>query len=357
MNGKTMKKISATFLVAFLLCLVAVWPTAAAKTSAPFPPGTWRGKGIWTGAISNGQISAVVARPGIMSFEVQVAPDGTVTGGQWSLDPTDVNVDAPSIGVATGNISGMGGLGGTGSNITINGTDYITVDIPSLGVSGIEVDLPASGSFWATTVSCTFVQGDLANVARDEQKAAGFSTSVVSPFTAIRISAPGEKGNESWDETYVALVEKMMNVTGKPKPTAKELSDLVSEIGKFQAGLVKAASCADAPKNLEKGKQPYTWFVEKFTEMLNKILGDPSGYTGADISEMLFAAVQTGAVGSAAPDQEAARVLEDQFREVLTQKLNEDIANGNKNDALLIYLAAKQAGYKDLAGQAHQFAL
>ncbi len=356
MNGKLMKKTSALFIAGLLACSVIAGP-AAATTSAPFPPGTWRGKGVWTGAISNGQVSAVVASPGIMSFEVQVAPDGTVTEGQWSLNPTDVNVEGPSIGTATGNISGMGGLGGTGSNITIEGTNYVSMDIPSQGVSGIGVEVPASGSFWATTASCTFVQGDLANVARDEQMAAGFSTSIISPFTATRIAAPGEKGNESWDEAYVALVEDMMSVAGKAKPDAQEVSDLVDAIMKFQAVLVKAASCTDAPENLEKGKQPYTWFVEKFTEMMNKILKDPSGYTGADISEMLFAAVQIGAVGSAAPDQEAAQALGDQFKEVLTQKLNEDIASGNKNDALLIYLAAKQAGYNDLADQAHQFAL
>jgi len=145
-------------------------------------------------------------------------------------------------------------------------------------------------------------------------------------------------------------------MTLNPKPAANEVFQLVSEIEKFQANLNKAQSCPNLPKSFQKGKQPYTWFVEKFTEMLNKLLSDPSQYSGSDISEMLFAAAQLGAVGSAAPDTEAAKELEAKFQSVLSQKLDADIASGDKSDAKLIYLAASQAGYKDLANKAHAFA-
>ncbi len=341
---------------AALILIMSVSPALAGKPTATIPPGTWHGSAYWTGAISNGGISATIVSPAIYTFEFQIQPDGTVNNGAWNTNTAQVNVSVPSLGPAGGTITGGGPLGGTGDFITASGSYSVTVSIPSIGVGGYTLDLPASGGFQATTASCNTVYGDLADQAREVQQAAGFSTSVKGPFTAVRIAAPGEKGVQSWEQNYVALLDKMAALTQNPKPTAKEVFSLVSEIEKFQANLNQAQSCPDLPKSFQKGKQPYSWFVEKFTELLNKLLSDPSGYNGSDISEMLFAAVQLGAVGSAAPDPQAAQELETKFKTVLGQKLDADIAASNKDDAKLIYMAAAQAGYKDLATKAHDFA-
>lgn len=351
-----MRKLPAILSVAAILAFMCVSPALAEKPSASIPPGTWHGSAYWTGAISNGGVSATIVTPAVYTFEFQVEPDGTVSNGLWSTNTATVNVNVPSLGPASGTISGGGSLAGTGDFITATGMYHISVSIPSLGVSDFPLDFPASGGFQATTASCNTVYGDLASQARQAQQAAGFSTSVMGPFTAVKIASPGEQGVQSWEQNYVALLDKMDALIKNPKPTPKEVFELVGEVEKFQANLIEAQPCSDLPASFKKGKQPYTWFVEKYTEMLNKLLANPADYSGADISEMLFAALQLGAVGSAAPDEQAAKELEAKFKDVLGQKLDADIAAGDKGDAKLIYLAASQAGYKELATKAHDFA-
>ncbi len=349
-----MRRLIGIILVAALLVGLAALPVLAAKPSMPFPPGKWKGKGVWTGAISGNDVGVTIVGASVYDFELNVDPEGNIDG-LWTLAPTKVNVAMPEGESASGVISGMGGLAGNGA-ATVDGTYTISITIPSVGVSGYEVALPAEGSFWPTSGSCTFIQGDLANQARESQQAAGFATSVVGPFTAKRIAAPGDDGTQSWDESYVELVEKMTELLGTPNPSTTEVLALVIGVDEFTANLVKASVCNEAPSNLEKGKQPYTWFIERFTELMNKILDDPSAYSGADIAEMLIASVNIGAVGSAAPDSEAAAQLKAKFEQVLNQKLDDDIAKGDKVDAVLIYLAAAQAGLGELATKAHGFA-
>lgn len=341
---------------AVLVLSTSVTPALADKPVATIPPGTWHGSAYVTGGIAGNQMTATLASPSIYTFEFQVQPDGTVSNGLWSTNTAQVNVSVPELGPAGGTITGGGSLGGTGDFVTASGNYSVSVSIPSLGISSFPVELPASGGFQATTANCNTVYGDLADQARQQQQAAGFSTSVMGPFTAVRIAGPGEQGVQSWEQTYVALLDKMEAMKNNPQPTAKEVYQLVSEIEQFHANLAKAQSCPDLPKSFKKGKQSYTWFVEKYTEMLNKLLSNPGAYNGADISEMLFAALQLGAVGSAAPDEQAAQELEAKFKDVLGQKLDADIAAGNKDDAKLIYMAASQAGFKDLAAKAHDFA-
>ncbi|MHB0915527.1 MAG: hypothetical protein ACYC4M_07590 [Thermoleophilia bacterium] len=351
-----LRKLLTSLSVAAFFAFMCVSPALAEKPSASIPPGTWHGSAYWTGAISNGEMSVTIVTPAVYTFEFQVEPDGTVSNGLWSTNTANVNVNVPSLGPASGTISGGGSLAGTGDFVTATGMYNISVSIPSLGISDFPVEFPAKGGFQATTASCNTVYGDLADEARQAQQAAGFSTSVMGPFTAVKIAGPGEQGVQSWEQNYVALLDKMAGITANPKPTPKEVFELVSEIEKFQANLVQAQPCGDLPSSFKKGKQPYTWFVEKYTEMLNKLLANPADYSGADISEMLFAALQLGAVGSAAPDEQAAKELEAKFKDVLGQKLDADIAAGDKGDAKLIYLAASQAGFTDLADKAHDFA-
>lgn len=337
--------------------VICASPADAKPPTAEFSPGTWRGTAIWTGGISNGDVTVTVAGAGIIEFELMVEPDGTINNGVWSLNTTTINETGSAFGSATGKVNGMGNLSGTGALVKTGGTFNLTVSIPSLGIGDVGADSPADGQFYPTTASCTFVQGDMATASRAGQQAAGFTTSVKAPFTATRIAGPGQKGNESWDEAYAKLVEQMTALMDTPKPKVADVLDLVNKIEQFQAHLVAASSCSDPPKNLQKGKQPYTWFVQKFIEMMQKILSDPSGYTGSDISEMLFVAVEIGAVGSAAPDDAASIDLEIKFLQVLGQKLDEDIAKNDKQDAFMIYMAAKQAGFGELAAKAHDFAL
>jgi hypothetical protein len=334
---------------------MSISPVLAEKPAATIPPGTWHGSAYVTGAIA-GQVSATIVTPAIYTFEFQVEPDGTVINGLWNTNTANVNVNVPSVGTGSGVITGGGSLGGNSEFVTASGTYNVTISIPSIGVSGFPFEYPAMGGFQATTASCTTIYGDLATQARQAQQAAGFSTTVMGPFTAVRVAGPGEQGVQGWEQNWIQLIDKMDAMIANPKPTAQEIYELVIEIELFQANLVKAQSCPDIPKGFKKGKQSYTYFVEKYTEMLNKLLSSPGDYSGGDISVMLFAAVQLGAVGSAAPDEQAAKELEAKFKDVLGQKLDADIAAGDKADAVQIYLAASQAGYKDLAAKAHDFA-
>lgn len=348
--------------IRFLLLSVMLWgllafPALADKPVAVIPPGTWHGSCTWYGGISGNGMTVTITTPAMYNFDFQIDPTGKVTSGLWNMNVATATVQVPSLGTATGSITGGGSLGGTGAFVTVSGSLSMSVDIPSLGISGFDLEIPASGGFQATTASCTVVWGDLADKAREIQQAAGFSTTVMGPFMATRTAAPGQEGVPSWEQSYVDLLDRMDALTKATDPTAAEVSSLVIDIEKFQANLIKGQSCPDLPSSFQKGKQPYTWFVEKYTEMLSKLLDDPSAYSGGDISEMLFAAIQLGAVGSAAPDEAAAAALEAKFKAVLDQKLDADLAAGDKKDALYIYLAASQAGYTDLAAKAHDFAL
>ena len=347
---------SISILTGAALFLLLIVSPAAAKPTALIPPGTWHGTAYVTGGIAGNGINANLTSPSIYSFEFQVQPDGTVVNGLWSTNTANVNVNVPSLGPAGGTVSGGGNLGGTSGFVTASGSYNIAVSIPSMGVSGVPVEFPASGGFQATTANCNAIYGDLATEARKEQQAAGYSTSVLGPFTATKIAGPGENGTQSWEQNWIALLDRMGAMIKNPQPAVKDVWQLVTDIENFQANLAKAQSCPDLPKSFQKGKQPYTWFVEKYTEMLNKLLDNPAAYSGSDISEMLFAALQVGAIGSAAPDDAAAQALEAKFEAVLGQKLDADIAAGKKDDAQLIYLSASQAGFKDLAAKAKGFA-
>lgn len=339
-----------------ILFLLAVSPALAEKPTATIPPGTWHGSAYVTGGIAGNQVAANLTSPSIYTFEFQVQPDGTVINGLWSTNTANVNVNVPSLGPASGTFTGGGSLGGNGEFVSASGTYNITVSIPSLGVSGIPVEFPASGGFQATTANCNAIYGDLATQARQQQQSAGFSTSVMGPFTATRVAGPGEQGVQSWEQNYVQLLDKMDAMIKNPKPTAKEVYELVIEIELFQANLVKAQSCPDLPKSFQKDKQPYTWFVEKYTEMMNKLLSNPDTYSGGDICVMMYAAAQIGAIGSAAPDQQSAQALQAKFKEVLEKKIDADIAAGDKQDATKICETVKRGSFTDLAAKACGFA-
>lgn len=341
---------------AAILFLLAVSPALAEKPTASIPPGTWHGSAYVTGGIAGNQVAANLTSPSIYTFEFQVQPDGTVINGLWSTNTANVNVNVPSLGPASGTFTGGGSLGGNSEFVTASGTYNITVSIPSLGVSGIPVEFPASGGFQATTANCNAIYGDLASQARKQQQSAGFSTSVMGPFTATRIAGPGEQGVQSWEQNYVQLLDKMDAMIKNPKPTATEVYKLVIEIELFQANLVKAQSCPDLPKSFQKGKQPYTWFVEKYTEMFNKLLDNPDAYSGSDFCVMMYAATQIGAAGSAAPDQQAAQQLMEKFKKVIDKKIDEDIAKNDKGDAQEICGSLKQGNLKDLTAKACGFA-
>ncbi|MCL5883168.1 MAG: hypothetical protein M1539_04240 [Actinobacteria bacterium] len=352
-----MRRITPILAAAVLWLFATVTPALADKPTADIPPGTWHGTAYVTGAIA-GQVSATLVTPSIYTFEFQVQPDGTIINGLWSTNTANVNVNVPSLGAASGTVSGGGNLGGNSAFVTASGSYSITVSIPGLGIGGYPVESPASGGFQATTANCTVIYGDLATGARKAQQAAGFSTSVMGPFTATRIAAPGQQGVQSWNENYVALIDKMNGMLDNiyPKLNVKEVLQLVNEIEQFQANLIKAQTCPDLPKNFKKDKQPYTYFVEKFTEMLNKILDNPSGYSGSDICDLLWAAHQLGVLGSAAPDEQAAQELLTKFEQVLNNKIDEDIKAGNKSDAEVICVNLKQGSFADLANQACAFA-
>jgi hypothetical protein len=340
-------------LAGLVTSLLFVAPANAVKTGSEFPPGIWRGKAVWTGTITNGTVTVYVAGAGIIDFEMTVAPDGTVTDGDYILHSTNINEDIAGVGPVTASVAAMGNMTGTGAMVTGNGNFNIKIISWPLPIAPMEFgESGGSLGFYPATASCTFVQGDMAELARDVQQAAGFSTSIKAPFTATRISAPGEKGSQSWDDNYVELVTAMETLASQPKPAIQDVKDLANKVDLFNVNLVKSSTCSDTPKNLQKGKQPYNYFLEKFSQLMTKILSDPSGYTGADISDLLMIAVHIGAVGSAAPDDAAAQQLEASFKQVLGQKLQADIAANDTTDITIIYIAAAQAGFTELAAQA-----
>lgn len=351
-----LRKFIAIMTVAAVYAVTSVSPVLAGKPTATIPPGTWHGTAYVTGGISGNQLMANLTSPSVYTFEFQVQPDGTVIKGLWNTNTANVSVNVPELGPAGGTISGGGSLGGNSEFVTAAGTYAITVSIPSLGVSGFPVEFPAAGGFQATTANCNTIYGDLATEARQQQQAAGYATSVMGPFTATRIAGPGEQGVPGWEQNYIQLLDKMDAMIKNPKPSAKEVLDLVIEIELFQANLVKAQSCPDLPKSFKKGKQPYTWFVEKYTELLNKLLDNPDAYSGSEIFTMMYAAYQIGALGSAAPDEQAAQELLAKFKQVLDKKIDADIAAGDKSDAEHICFALKQGSFKDLAAKACDFA-
>ena len=333
--------------------LVAPSTVAEAKPSAAFPAGRWKGIGVITGGIAQTDVQAAITNPATVTFEVEVAPDGTVVDGVWQLSGATVQVVIPG-GSGTASISGSGTLAGTGTRVAVDGSLSIsgTVTVQGLTVPLSGISVGAGGGFSPTGASCDVVWGDLSTEARSVQQAAGFSTSVTGPFSAKRIAKAGENLSLSFDETYVELVTAMEQLAAQSPPPVADVVKLATKIDAFYAQVFGSAACADGPKNLEKGKQPYTTFVDKLGQMLLAALQDPNAYSAEDLQQLLLVAIHFGLLGAAAPDPQFAAQLSGEFEAALSSALAKAKAASDHTDCIIVFLAASAGGYSSIAKEA-----
>ena len=331
--------------------LLSAGPVSAAPPPGAFPPGVWKGAGVMTGAISTQGVTAFAEGPWIFRFVVEVAPDGSVVDG--SIEGSGDVSSVVTGGEGTFTISLAGTLAGSSARVEVGGTFHLSGQVTAQGVTvPVELDFPAEGGFTPTSATCAVVTGDIATEARAEQAAAGFTTSVTGPFTAVRVAAAGANLAPGFEEQYVQLVSTVDQLAAMATPPAAEMVALVEQSEDFYDNVFGTTSCPGGTPNLSPGKQPYTYFVKKLGELLLKALANPSAYSVSDINSMAIAAVRIGVVGGAAPDAQLGDQVDQALFDALATKLSEAIANQDKTDCAIIHITATTLGFDELLADA-----
>jgi hypothetical protein len=331
--------------------IVSTAPVHAAPPSASFPPGVWKGAAVGTGGISQPGIDAFISQPIAFNFEVEVAADGSVVGGNWSMTG---EVAAATPGAeGTLSLGGSGTFGGTGARVALTGTITFAGNITVQGAPfPINFTADAAGGFSPTTATCTFVTGDIATEGRAAQQAAGFATTVTGPFTAYRIGNAGAEGVPGFEAQYVELVGKADALLAQTPPPAAEVVALVQQVEAFYHNVFNYGACPGGSPNLQPGKQPYTYFVKTIGALLLAALADPSAYSVDDLSALAFAALRIGVIGSAAPDPELSAQVSQALFDALSAQLSAAVAANNQTDCVIIHITASSLGFTELLADA-----
>jgi hypothetical protein len=326
-------------------------PAVAAPPTATFPPGVWKGAAVGTGGISGQGVDAFISEPIKYTFEVEVAPDGSVAGGTWTMTGEVAAATPGAEGVLS--LGGSGTFGGTGARLAIAGSITFAGSITVQGTAyPINFTADAAGGFSPSTATCTFVTGDIATEGRAAQEAAGFATSVTGPFTAYRIGNPGAAAVPGFEEQYVELVGKADALLAQSPPPAAEVVALVQQAESFYHNVFNYSSCPGGNANLLPGKQPYTYFVKTIGALLLAALTDPTAYSVDDLSALAFAALRIGVVGSAAPDPELAGQVSQALFDALSGQLSAAAAANNQTDCVIIHITASALGFTELLADA-----
>ena len=316
-------------------------PPAPSAPTPAFLPGIWKGAALGTGAISGQGTDAFFSKPFRMTFEFEVAPDGTVANGVWSWTG-EVSVAAEGV-EGTFTMVASGTVFGTGARVEYSGIIHESGSMTVQGnVIPIEQDVPATGAFSPLSVSCAVATGDVATEGRQLQAEAGMSTTVTGPFTARRTASPDSP--VEFQEEFAELVEQANALIAAGLPAAADVVALAQKAEDFYQNVFATGSCAGSAPGLLPGKQPYTMFVKVIAELVLTALANAEAYTAEDINALALAALRIGVIGAAAPDPALAAEVLQGLLDVLSDKLAAAIAEENKSDCVIISIAAASLG-------------
>jgi hypothetical protein len=317
--------------------------TRASAASAAFPPGIWKGAAVITGGISSADVSAFVTVPIVFDFDVEVAPDGAVTDGQWTV--TGEAAAAVTGGEGTMAFTGSGDLAGSGSRVTFAGPVHLSGSVSVDGASyPVEVDVDVAGGFSPIAATCNGVSGDFATEARQVQVDVGFASTMAGPFTAVRVGSAGDNLAPGFEDQYVALLTTADQLLQQDPLPAAGVAALAEQVTKFYENVFASASCAGGTPNLEPGTQPYAHFTTKIGELLLNALATPSAYTLDELAELATAAETIGLVGGTTPDANVSQALLD----ALTMQLDAAAQAENTADCTIIAVLAETLEFAEL---------
>jgi hypothetical protein len=316
---------------------------ASAAPSAAFPPGIWKGAAVITGGLSSADVSAFVTVPIVFDFEVEVAPDGAVTDGQWTV--TGEAAAAVTGGEGTMAFTGSGDLAGSGARVTFAGPVHLGGSVSVEGASyPVEVDVDVAGGFSPTSATCNGVSGDFATEARQAQVDVGFASTMVGPFTAVRVGSAGDNLAPGFEDQYVALLTTADQLLQQDPLPAAGVAALAEQVTTFYENVFASASCPGGSPNLEPGTQPYAHFSTKIGALLLNALATPGAYSLDELAELATAAETIGLVGGAAPDANVSQALLD----ALTMQLDAAEQAENTADCTIIAVLAETLGFAEL---------
>jgi hypothetical protein len=320
---------------------------ASAAPSEAFPPGIWKGAAVITGGLSSTDVSAFVTVPIVFDFEVEVAPDGTVADGQWTV--TGEAAAAVTGGEGTMSFSGSGNLAGSGARVTFAGPVHLSGSVNVDGASyPVEVDVDVAGGFSPMAATCNGVSGDFATEARQAQLDVGFASTMVGPFTAVRVGSAGDNLAPGFEDQYVALLTTADQLLQQDPLPAAGVAALAEQVTNFYENVFASASCPGGTPNLEAGTQPYSYFTTKIGELLLNALATPAAYTLDELAELATAAKTIGLVGGAAPDANVSQALLD----ALAMQLDAAVQAENDADCTTIGVLAETLGFAELTAGA-----
>jgi hypothetical protein len=319
--------------------------------SPSFPAGIWKGTAVATGGISGHGAEGFLPEPIIVTFEFEVAPDGSVVNGIWGWNGEVVSAAEGVTGLFT--MSGSGPLGGSAARIELSGNIHMSGTVTVNGAEfPIENDSPAAGAFSPRSVSCNVVSGDMATEGRQLQEGAGLATTVTAPFTAQRIGAPGDQGLANFEETYTELVLTAEGLLAAGVPPVEDVVALVERAESFYHQVYLSIECPGAATSMLPGKQHYSHFVDLLGQVLLTALADPSVFSADEVQTLAFAAVRIGVVGAAAPDPALSAQVWQALYDAVETKLADATAAQDKGNCAFLLVTATAMGFSELVAPA-----
>jgi hypothetical protein len=340
--------------VVALTLLVAIIPALGAKAAPPtasFPPGIWRGTAVVVGGFSGDGVDVSVTAPIRFSFQVNVAPDGSVVDGTWTVTGEVTTVVPDGQGAAS--FTGTGTLQGTGARLEFIGPVQLTGSATVQGATyPFDVAVDIEGGFAPTSATCSMVSGDFVTEARDIQESMGFASTMTGPFTTYRIGEAGANLAPTFEDQYVTLVTNAEALAALAQPPAADVVALAQQAEAFYQNVYSFADCPGGTPNLGPGELPYNYFTQTVGRLLLKALANPAAYTADELRSLADAAVRVGVVSVTAADQTLAGQVEEALFNALGTKLEQAEAAQNQEDCASIAAAAEKLDFDELLDSA-----
>ncbi len=350
--------------VAVVLAAVAASPMrpGPARADAPaFPDGHWSGDAELIGGAQYQNTVSYTITGGGCSFEMTIV-SGKVTSGTIGCDGTTegtVQLTGRALHVTTQEHAD-GQLTGTAEEVDGALTATVSGTVEGLG-SGGPYTLPATAIIKPDTVDCGAASGDLAAHWRQEQQAAGMSSTEQAMFYAVRDSGTGAAGGGSGGVTastrqfnklmsdLTALSRQDPNKLG-PDNYVLEVQRLADAADAYLSQVLARAHCT--------GGTPHLWQQDVLATAIQQAIAHAmigpgsASFTVDQLGRLLVAGLQTDAVVPPRAGPGSENALWDVFEAELGKALAAAIAAGDQGTIVDIYVTATGADMTDLATRA-----
>jgi hypothetical protein len=282
---------------------------------------------------------------------VRLTVTGTTVSGEWSFTMESSGSGSSSggrSGEASGVIAAAGTFAGDANAPCMTGSaqlvgEMIIQDPSGLAVIPLDETLPIDCTlftWWISSASCSAASGEWTLPLADVITGTGASFPTNGTFTLWRVA--GATTSDTERAEIAAQLDQMEQIIGTDPVDGAALSAVLRRIAAFDGNSARNVACGErSSENLRlAGDQVHRLIITRF------LTGEPIDLR--TLRWLAYAALNTGQIGSAAPQRARADGLERQFHDRLLALLDAAQAARDADQIARIEVFARQYGWEQL---------